>query len=601
VKTMMTSLRQQGIKDPSRVERDLVRSPAEEMRALKLALAGRFVPAGAGNDPIRNPEALPTGRNFHGLDNSLIPSRLGYALGEQLALDARKRVKPEGKEAVILWASDSVRDEGAMVAFGMALLGVEPKWNSRGIVAGLERQPLSAIGVRADTMFVTSGLFRDLFGEQIAWLDKAVLLALDGSRHAIEREQPSLKAALSAALEPLGPIAAGGDDPIARNHVAAHWVVEAKRLLAGGVTPGVAGRDASLRVFGTGPGDYGAGINRLAERSGAWTDRKELAQVYLGRIGHAYRSDGTSASREDLLRANLGTVRNTYLGRASNLYGLMDNNDAFDYLGGLSLAVETVSGQVPASYVADHSNASKPSMQALPAALVGELRGRFLNPAWIKPLMQHGYAGARTIGSEFTEYLWGWQVTNPDIIKSWAWDEVKAVYLDDRYRLDVDRFLEQGSNVHVKTNMMAILMVAAQKGYWRTDENTLRQVAQAWADLLLKNGLPGSGHTRYDHPVFEWVMPRLREDQRQPLQALLDKSRVEMSQPAASPSTIAEVDAAGQSDEAQVSEIDVTGAQGRPIWGWMSIVAATLALFAAGFIRSRYDYASKTSLPEGAR
>ncbi len=107
----------------------------------------------------------------------------------------------------------------------------------------------------------------------------------------------------------------------------------------------MAGRDASLRVFGTGPGDYGAGINRLAERSGAWTDRKELAQVYLGRIGHAYRSDGAPTVRQDLLRANLNTVRNTYLGRASNLYGLMDNNDAFDYLGGLSLAVETVSGQ----------------------------------------------------------------------------------------------------------------------------------------------------------------------------------------------------------------------------------------------------------------
>ncbi len=122
-------------------------------------------------------------------------------------------------------------------------------------------------------------------------------------------------------------------------------------------------------------------------------------------------------------------------------------------------------------------------MQPLPAALVGELRGRFLNPAWIKPLMQHGYAGARTIGSEFTEYLWGWQVTNPDIIKSWAWDEVKSVYLDDRYHLGVDRFLEQGANVHVKTNMMAILMVAAQKGFWQADETTLQQVAQAMGRL----------------------------------------------------------------------------------------------------------------------
>ncbi len=80
------------------------------------------------------------------------------------------------------------------------------------------------VGVRADTMFVTSGLFRDLFGEQLAWLDKSVLLALDGSRCAIEREHPSLKPALLAALAPLGAMAKGGDEPIARNFVAAHWV-----------------------------------------------------------------------------------------------------------------------------------------------------------------------------------------------------------------------------------------------------------------------------------------------------------------------------------------------------------------------------------------
>ncbi len=279
----------------------------------------------------------------------------------------------------------------------------------------------------------------------------------------------------------------------------------------------------------------------------------------------------------------------------------MDNNDAFDYLGGLSLAVETVSGRVPASYVADHSNVAKPGMQPLPAALVGELRGRFLNPAWIKPLMQHGYAGARTIGSEFTEYLWGWQITNPDIIKSWAWDEVKSVYLDDRYRIGVDRFLGQGANVHVKTNMMAILMVAAQKGFWQADEKTLREVAQQWADLLLKNGLPGSGHTRPDHPVFQWVMPLLREDQRQPLQAMLDHALVQQQTPASTPSTVAEVSAnSTRASDAKAAEIKPATSNRRMSWGWLALLAIALALFIAGWVRSRFD-ARPISIPEGAR
>lgn len=586
VSTMLTSMKAET--GDAEIRRNLENSPANEMRALLHGLSGRFIPAGPGNDPIRNVEALPTGRNFHGLDNSLIPSRLGYSLGSQLALEARKKVTAAGKEAVILWASDSVRDEGAMVGFGLSLLGVEPAWNSRGIVSGLKRQPLDQVGQRADTVFVASGLFRDLFGQQISWLDKAVLLAIDGSRRVIEKEHPKLSSALGSVLAPLGPLADAGDEPLARNHVARHWVTETLALLEQGTPAAVAGKRASLRIFGTAPGDYSAGINRMIERSGSWTDRKELAKVYIDRIGHAYSADGSSEAQQERLRNNLRSVKNTYLGRSSNLYGLMDNNDAFDYLGGLSLAVETLSGKVPDSHVADHSNPANPQMQALPAALIAELRGRYLNPAWINPLMQHGYAGARTMGSEFMEYLWGWQVTNPDVIQSWAWDEVKSVYLDDRYKIGLDEFLEQDSNVHVKTNMMAILLVAAQKQFWQADEQTLQQLGQEWVGLLLANGLPGSGHTQPDHPVFEWIKPHLRPDQIEPLQKLLEKARAD-AKVEQSPNTISELQPADQKTQPEGAKDAGASAEAgdRPRLGLFIIVAFVAFLLSAGYLRGR--------------
>jgi cobaltochelatase CobN len=368
--------------------------------------------------------------------------------------------------------------------------------------------------------------------------------------------------------------------------VARHWVNETLALLERGTPVGTAGKRASLRIFGTAPGDYSAGINRMIERSGSWNDRKELAKVYIDRIGHAYSADGSSEAQQERLRNNLQTVRNTYLGRSSNLYGLMDNNDAFDYLGGLSLAVETLSGRVPESHVADHSNPSKPRMQTLPAALIAELRGRYLNPAWIEPLMQHGYAGARTMGSEFMEYLWGWQVTNPDVIQSWAWDEVKAVYLDDRYRIGLDEFLQQDSNVHVKTNMMAILLVAAQKQFWQTDEQTLQKLGQAWVDLLLEHGLPGSGHTQPDHPVFEWIEPHLRADQIEPLEQLLERARVNAK--AASPSTISELQPADQTSrrDAASNSNSANAAEGSRT-GLIVIIAFVALLSSAGYLRGR--------------
>src|SRR5690606_15120307 len=95
-------------------------SPRAERTALLAALDGRFVMPGKGNDPIRSPESLPTGRNFHALDGGVMPTRLAYDLGLELASKARDSDDPDGRSAVVLWASDTVRDEGAMVAFGMS-------------------------------------------------------------------------------------------------------------------------------------------------------------------------------------------------------------------------------------------------------------------------------------------------------------------------------------------------------------------------------------------------------------------------------------------------------------------------------------------------
>ena len=564
-------------------------SPKAEMTALLDALDGKFVLPGKGNDPIRTPEALPTGRNFHALDASLLPTRLGHELGAQLATKARANPNTaDGKEAVVLWASDAVRDEGAMVAFGMELLGVKPVWNSRGIFKGIERLPLDNGRIRRDTVFTTSGLFRDLYSQLLVWLDKSVLLALDGASDTIRQQHPALIPALEAALKPLGELATGGQESLAQNQVAAHWVEQARAQLTAGVDAKLAGRLASLRLFGDAPGAYGAGVNRLAERSGAWNERKEIAQTYLLRLGHAYGEGITGMAAQHLLRDNLSKVENTYLGRASNLYGLMDNNDAFDYLGGLSLAVETLSGKVPSNHVIHHADPKNASMQPLQTALLSELRGRFLNPAWLKPLMQHDYAGARTMGSEFMEYLWGWQVTNPDIIQSWVWDEVKSVYLEDKLKLGLDTFLEQGHNVHVKINMQAILLVAAQKGFWQADEQTLKQLAEEFAKLVVQHGLPGSGHTRPDHPMMKLVQDNIDAELAKQFAQVLQAAQHPASEAnSPTPTTVAEI--SPQSSElaekpAQANEIDGTQSVN---WAGKILLLLVLLIMIGGIIHGR--------------
>ncbi|PVZ71567.1 cobaltochelatase subunit CobN [Pelagibaculum spongiae] len=540
-------------KEQQRWKANLQQSPKAEMDSFINALNGGFVAPAKGNDPIKTPEVLPTGRNFHALDSSLLPTPLGYQLGAELAAKARENQTPAQltkKEAVILWASDAVRDEGAMIAFALDMLGVKPIWNSRGIVKQMTLVPLTPQRPnRHDVLLTTSGLFRDLYGKQILWLDQAVLMALAASGVTIQQDYPALSLALNSALQAL-PAGVNqqdllGNEPLENNLVAANWLDEARLLLrtsGGHLSQQQIGRQASLRIFGTAPGAYGAGINRLVERSGSWDDRQQLGQAYITRMGHAYGINAQGISAQKAFSAQLEKVGKSYLGRASNLYGLIDNNDAFDYLGGLNLAIETVTGKAPDSFVIQHASAEKARLDPLQLALTSELRGRFFNPQWIKPLMKQGYAGARTMGSEFIEYLWGWQVTSPEMIKSWVWDEVKAVYIDDQLQLGLDDFLQQGHNQQVTSNILAVMLIAAQKGFWQTDQQTLKQLANQFAESIVKNGIPGSGHTHANHPIYQNIQNYLAPALNLKLQAVLDASRLpEQSQLVSSPITIQEI------------------------------------------------------------
>ncbi len=417
-----------------------------------------------------------------------------------------------------------------MIAFGFDLLGVKPIWNSRGILKGLKRLPLDEKRkYRLDVVFTASGLFRDLYGSQLQLLDKAVLLALDASYNTIIKKYPVLTLSLDSALKSLGELKKGGDESLDVNAVAKNWVKEARNLLKQNPNGNLEdiGKQASFRVFATAPGAYGAGINRLVERSSSWKKREELANVFIKRMAYSYSNSSNGILAVDSFKIQLANVENTYLGRASNLYGLIDNNDTFDYLGGLNLAIESIKGEQPNSFVINHSNTNNLKIDGLQTALLSEIRGRFLNPQWIKPLMKEGYSGARTMGNEFIEYLWGWQVTSPEIITNRVWEDVKSVYIDDKLNLKLDEFLSSNHQVHVQTNILAVMLVAIEKDFWKTSDKTIKQLSKQFAQNIVENGIPGSGHTHANHPIYDFVKKYITKDLAVKLQKRVDESRLD--------------------------------------------------------------------------
>jgi cobaltochelatase CobN len=57
--------------------------------------------------------------------------------------------------------------------------------------------------------------------------------------------------------------------------------------------------------------------------------------------------------------------------------------------------------------------------------------------------------------------------------------------------------------------MLAIFMVAAEKGFWKADDATIRQMGGELARLVARNGLPGSGHAAPNHPMWNWLKPQI--------------------------------------------------------------------------------------------
>ncbi len=492
-----------GVLDTAReyIEKILASFP-NELANLLDALDGHFVDPGQGNDPVRNPAALPTGRNFYGLDPSQLPTKAAYELGRKLADEAWQRLvseaaaagqPPPEKVAAVVWCVETARDDGTMVSFVLRLMGVHPVWDRAGAVKGnVAPDPLDELNrPRVDVVVTTSGLFRDIYGQVLVLMDRGFRLALAASYNPIVRDHPDLQGALDAALQPLAAakLLVKGDDPLDRNFVARHWVAAAQHLRQSGLSSEQAGILAITRIFAPPVGDYGAGVSKAVEQAWTWEDRGQIADLYLQRMGHAYSEQMWGEAHPELLRNLLDGVTAAFHSRSSNLYGVLDNDDCFDYFGGLSMAIGRVNGgRAPQSYILSYANPAQARVMTLTEYLTRELRTRYYNPEWIRGMMEMGYSGARSLDRDFVANLWGWQVTNPTLIQDWMWNEVADIYLRDKYGLGVRDWLADGNNAYALISITGAMLTAAQKGFWQADEATLRDLANTWARTIIRHG-----------------------------------------------------------------------------------------------------------------
>ena len=127
------------------------RRTEEEIARTLEALAGGYVSPGGGGDPLRNPRALPTGRNLYGNQSrgDADPRRLGNRRRARPGA-TRSRARAAGPlaaqdrfHALEYRVDPPIRDGSGAHLY---LLGVRPIWDHRSVVEDVELIPAAQLG-----------------------------------------------------------------------------------------------------------------------------------------------------------------------------------------------------------------------------------------------------------------------------------------------------------------------------------------------------------------------------------------------------------------------------------------------------------------------
>jgi magnesium chelatase subunit H len=413
-----------------------------EMESLARALRGEYIKPGPGADIVQNPLVLPTGRNTHAVNPYSVPSPMAWARARQTADSLLSRHMDEHGRypralALVLWGLDNIKTQGEGVAQALWLLGVRPVRDALNRVTEVEVISLEELKrPRMDVVMTVSGIFRDLFAPTMTLLDKAV------------RRVATL------------------DEPPDLNYVRRNIVERMKES-------GSEFDDAVIRVFSNAPGNYGTNVNFMVMDS-QWDTGETLGELFVTRKSFAYARDSKGRTVEGrearhLMDDALSRVEATYQNLDSFEIGITDVDHYFEYLGGISKAVETRTKSRPAIYLSD-SLSPQTRIRTLEETVRLETRAKTLNPKWYEGMLKHGFRGVAEIESHVAN-TFGWSAT-ADAVDPWIYTEISKTFLLDPVMFK--RLLEL--NPHSVSSLTKRLLEAHDRGYWNPDEDILEKL-----------------------------------------------------------------------------------------------------------------------------
>ena len=417
-----------------------------EMQSLIRALDGEYVLPGPGGDPIRNPGVLPSGKNIHALDPQAIPTRAAVAAAKGVVDKLIERQRQEQGNwpetiACVLWGTDNIKTYGESLAQILWFIGVNPVADSVGRVNKLKLIPLEELGrPRIDVVVNCSGVFRDLFINQMALIDQGVKMAAEA------------------------------DEPLDQNFVRKHSLEQAK-------AQGTSLRDAACRVFSNSSGSYSSNVNLAVENS-TWEEENELQEMYLSRKTFAFNADnpGEMNQNREVFESVMKTADVTFQNLDSAEISLTDVSHYFDSDPTNLIKGLRDDGKAPTSYIADTTTANA-QVRSLSETIRLDSRTKLLNPKWYEGMVNSGYEGVREVAKRLNFTL-GWSATSGQV-DNFVYEESNETFINDPEMRK--RLMEL--NPHSFRRIVSTLLEVNGRGYWETSDENIQQLQELYQEI----------------------------------------------------------------------------------------------------------------------
>jgi len=418
-----------------------------ELGGIMELLNGNFLMPAPGGDPIRNPDVLPTGRNMHALDPSSIPTAAAVEVAESVTNKLLEKLKEEndGKFpetiAFTLWGTDNIKTYGESLAQVLSLAGIKPVADSLGRVNKVELIPLEKLGrPRIDVVVSCSGVFRDLFINQMNLMDRGIKMAAEA------------------------------DEPDEMNFVRKHAKAQAEEMK-------ISLREASCRVFSNSAGSYSANVG-IAIENGGWEDEGQLQEQFLTRKGFAFNADkpGMMEQQADLFKSALKTVDATFQNLDSSEISITDVSHYYD-----SDPTKVVQGlrddkKKPLSLMADTTTANA-QVRTLSETVRLDARTKLLNPKFYEGMLSTGYEGVREIQKRLRNTM-GWSATAGEV-DNFVFEDANDTFINDAEMQQ--RLLDTNPNAF--RDMVTTFLEANGRGYWDTSDENIERLQELYAEV----------------------------------------------------------------------------------------------------------------------